>query len=122
MESVMSLTLAGVSKLLEAEVLCGKDLSVTIDNVGAADLMSDVLALSRSGLLLLTGLVNAQVIRTAIIADLIGVVFVRGKKPPESILALARESGIPVLSTSLTMFEAAGKLYLAIYGRVANDV
>ena len=68
--------------------------------VGAADLLSDVLATSKSGTLLLTGLVNTQVIRTAIVADLCGVVFVRGKKPGEEILSLARESKIPVLGNA----------------------
>jgi predicted transcriptional regulator len=68
-------------------------------------------------MLLLTGLMNPQVIRTAIVADLCGVVFVRGKRPGDSILSLAREAGIPVLGTSFTMFEAAGRLYEAIHGR-----
>jgi predicted transcriptional regulator len=108
------ITLAEVRDLLDAEVLMGDDLSIKVEAVGAADLLSDVLALSKTGTLLLTGLTNAQVIRTAIIADLCGVVFVRGKKPGDEILSLAREARIPVLGTSLKMFEAAGRLYKAI--------
>jgi predicted transcriptional regulator len=109
-----TLTLADVRDLLGAEVLNGGDLSIRIERVGAADLLSDVLATSKAGTLLLTGLVSTQVIRTAIVADLCGVVFVRGKKPGEEILTLARESKIPVLGTPLKMFEAAGRLYMAI--------
>ena len=109
-----SLTLAKVRDLLGAEVLNGDDLSIKVAAVGAADLLSDVLATSKTGTLLLTGLISTQVIRTAIVADLCGVVFVRGKKPGEEILSLARESGIPVLGTRLKMFEAAGRLYMAI--------
>ncbi len=112
-----AITLADVRDLLKAEVLCGGDLSQKVESAGAADLMSDVLALSKSGMLLLTGLVSAQVIRTAVVADLCGVVFVRGKKPGNEILALAGEARIPVLSTALTMFEAAGLLYGALFGR-----
>ncbi len=112
---VKSITLADVRDLLGAEVLNGGDLSIKIAAFGAADLLSDVLATSRTGTLLLTGLVSTQVIRTAIVADLCGVVFVRGKKPGEEILALARESRIPVLGTPLKMFEAAGRLYRAIH-------
>ncbi len=112
-----TVTLADIRDLLGAEVLCGNDLSVPIKSAGAADLMSDVLALSTSGMLLLTGLVSAQVIRTAVVADLCGVVFVRGKKPAESILSLAEEARIPVLRTPLTMFEAAGLVYGALSGR-----
>ena len=108
------ITLAEVRDLLGAEVLNGEDLSITPEAVGAADLLSDVLATSEPGTLLLTGLVSTQVIRTAIVADLCGVVFVRGKRPGEEILSLARESKIPVLGTPLKMFEAAGRLYMAI--------
>jgi predicted transcriptional regulator len=109
-----AITIADVRDLLEAEVLNGDDLSIRVEVIGAADLLSDVLATSKSGTLLLTGLVNAQVIRTAIVADLCGVVFVRGKKPGEDILSLAREAKVPVLTTPLKMFEAAGRLYMAI--------
>lgn len=111
------ITLAEVRDLLDAEVLNGDDLSIKVSAVGAADLLSDVLATSSTGTLLLTGLLNTQVIRTAIVADLCGVVFVRGKKPGDEILSLARESKIPVLGTSLKMFEAAGRLYMAISER-----
>jgi predicted transcriptional regulator len=112
--SLKSITLAEVRNILGAEVLNGDDLSIKVAAVGAADLLSDVLATSKSGTLLLTGLVSTQVIRTAIVADLCGVVFVRGKKPGDEILALAKESRIPVLATPLKMFEAAGRLYMAI--------
>jgi predicted transcriptional regulator len=108
------LTLAKVRDLLEAEILNGEDLSVEVAEIGAADLLSDVLHLSKTGSLLLTGLISAQVIRTAVVADLCGVVFVRGKKPGNEILALARESRIPVLGTKFKMFDAAGRLYMAI--------
>jgi predicted transcriptional regulator len=109
-----SITLAEVRDVLGAEVLNGDDLSIKATAVGSADLLSDVLATSKSGTLLLTGLVSMQVIRTAIVADLCGVVFVRGKKPGKEILSLARESKIPVLATPLKMFEASGRLYVAI--------
>jgi predicted transcriptional regulator len=111
--SLKSITLAEVRDLLDAEVLTGGDLSIQVTAIGAADLLSDVLATSKMGTLLLTGLVSTQVIRTAVVADLCGVVFVRGKKPGDEILALARESNIPVLATRLKMFEAAGRLYKA---------
>jgi predicted transcriptional regulator len=112
-----AITLTEICSLLSADVLCGDDLSgKKVQEVGAADLMSDVLALSKPGMLLLTGLVSIQVIRTAVVADLCGVVFVRGKKPTTDILGLAREAQIPVLSTTLTMFDAAGLLHRAIFG------
>ena len=114
MASPKSITLEEVRNLLDAEVLNGNDLSIKVEVVGAADLLSDVLATSMPGTLLLTGLVSMQVIRTAVVADLCGVVFVRGKKPGDEILALAREAGIPVLATRLKMFESSGRLYKAI--------
>jgi predicted transcriptional regulator len=114
MAGLKPMTIEDAREILGAEVLSGEDLSAKIMDVGAADLLSDVLALSKSGSLLLTGLISMQVIRTAVVADLCGVVFVRGKKPGAEILALAKESKIPVLGTPLTMFEAAGRLYRAI--------
>jgi predicted transcriptional regulator len=108
------LTMSGIQQLLDAQVLCGGDHALNVSDVGAADLMSDVLALSRPGMLLLTGLTNPQVIRTAVVADLCGVVFVRGRKPNAETLKLAREARLPILSTGLTMFEAAGRLYMAL--------
>jgi predicted transcriptional regulator len=111
------ITLSEVVRLLDARVLCGTDLAVQLSEVGAADMMSDVLALSRPGMLLLTGLVSMQVIRTAVVSDLCGVVFVRGKLPGKDILELARDSNIPVLNTAMTMFQAAGVLYEALSGR-----
>jgi predicted transcriptional regulator len=112
--TLKSMTIADVCNALNAVVLNGDDLSAKVSEVGAADLLSDVLAMSKTGALLLTGLVSTQVIRTAVVADLCGVVFVRGKNPGAEILALAKESKIPVLGTALTMFEAAGRLYIAL--------
>ena len=105
-----------VRDVLAAEVLCGDDgaLSAELQGAAAADLMSDVLALSQPGMLLLTGLVSVQVVRTAIVAELCGVVFVRGKMPTQEIIALAREARLPILRTEHTLFEAAGLLYGAL--------
>jgi predicted transcriptional regulator len=79
----------------------------------AADLMSDVLAYSRPDSLLLTGLVYPQVVRTAEMAGIRAIVFVRGKHPPAETINLADEVGIPLLSTRYTLYEACGRLYAA---------
>jgi hypothetical protein len=115
--SETGMTLADVRELLRAEVVWAEDLSVRVDSVGAADLMSDVLRLSGPGMLLLTGLASVQAIRTAAIADLIGVVFVRGKVPGAEVAALAREKGIPIMTSAVTLFEASGLLYSALHRR-----
>lgn len=77
----------------------------------ASDLMSDVLAFSRAGAVLLTGLVTIQTVQTAFIAEISAVVFVRGKHPADDVVALAREKQIPVLATPYSMYEACGILY-----------
>ena len=74
-------------------------------------MMSDVLAYVKDQAVLLTGLVNAQVIRTAQMMDMVCIVFVRNKKPTPDMIALAEESGIVVLTTEKRMYEACGKLY-----------
>ena len=77
----------------------------------AADLMSEVLAFSGHGALLLTGLTNVQSVHTAHVADLHAIVFVNGKRPEPEVLQLARARRIPLLSTPLTMYEACGRLH-----------
>lgn len=76
-----------------------------------ADLMSDVLAFTHSGTLLLTGLTNPQVVRTCEMAGIRAIVFVRGKTPPPETLDLAQSKGIPLLASRFTMFETCGLLY-----------
>lgn len=89
------------------------DLSKTVTGCGAADLMSDVLASLQPEAVLLTGLCNPQVIRTAQMADITAVVLVRGKNPPQETIALAQAENIPLISTPLAMYEACGILYKA---------
>lgn len=105
------LTLDDVCGVLDAETLVPGRPDAPVRAIGAADLMSDVLALGTAGMLLLTGLATTQAVRTAAVADLAGVVFVRNKPVREEVLALARESGVPLMRTRLTLFEAAGRLY-----------
>ena len=80
---------------------------------GAADLMSDVLAFGSEGMVLMTGLTNPQVVRTAEMAGINVVIFVRDKTPPPETLELAEDSGITLLITGYTMYEACGRLYKA---------
>jgi len=119
--STASLTLAEVRDLLEAEVCWAPDLTAHVSAVGAADLMSDVLAFGRPGMLLLTGLATPQAINTAVVADLAGVVFVRGKTPTEAMVVMGKQVGLPLLSTPYTMFEASGRLYAVLFGSDRTD-
>jgi predicted transcriptional regulator len=101
-----------IKEALKAELLCGEDsLDEEITFAGGSDLMSDVLAFGRPGILLLTGLTNSQSVRTANIIDASGIVYVRGKRPEKEGIELAREMGIPLLSTAYMMYEACGILY-----------
>jgi predicted transcriptional regulator len=101
-----------VKEVLGAEVLCGNELMDNeVSYAFGSDLMSDVLAFVKGKTLLLTGLTNQQVVRTAEMADLSAIVFVRGKKPGEDIVDLATEKNIVLLMTRDTMYTASGKLY-----------
>ena len=98
--------------ILEAEVLAGNDcLSKEIKMIYGSDLMSDVLTFVKSGSLLLTGLTNAQVVRTAEMAEIGAICFVNNKKPQEETIELANEKKIPLLATKLFMYECCGLLY-----------
>ncbi|MGN0573313.1 MAG: DRTGG domain-containing protein [Acutalibacteraceae bacterium] len=106
------MTIGTIKELLGAEVLCGDEsLEKDIHSACGSDMMSDVLAYVKDQAVLLTGLVNAQVIRTAEMMDMICIVFVRSKRPSADMLELASESGIAVLTTPKRMYEACGILY-----------
>ena len=73
--------------------------------------MSEVLAFCGHGALLVTGLTNVQSVHTAEVVDAQAILYVNGKRPDEQVLALARARGLPLLSTTLTMYEACGRLH-----------
>ena len=101
-----------IRDLLGAQVICCEDgLSRHVYSACGSDMMSDVLAYGQGQSLLLTGLLNQQVIRTAEMLDMRCIIFVRGKTPAEEVLTLAREKGIAVISTQRGMFTASGLLY-----------
>ena len=101
-----------IREILHADVVCGEDfLDDEVHSACGSDMMSDVLAYVKDQGVLLTGLVNSQVIRTAEMMDMVCIVFVRNKQPTEDMLELAKEAGIAVLATSKRMYEACGKLY-----------
>ncbi len=101
-----------VSEILEAKVLADEEsLNLEIKMVCGADLLSDVLAFTKSESLLLTGLTHPQVIRAAEIVEIKAVCFIRGKHPSDETIELAKKSNIPLLCTSLLMYESCGRLY-----------
>lgn len=106
------MTVRDIQTILKAVVLCGEDaLDAEVHTACGSDMMSDVLAFVKDQSVLLTGLVNSQVIRTAEMMDMVCVVFVRGKQPDEQIVKLAEDRGIVVMTTPYRMFAACGKLY-----------
>ena len=101
-----------IAELLNAEVLCGEShLDGEVHSACGCDMMSDVLAFVKEQAVLLTGLCNPQVVRTAEMMDMRCIVFVRGKMPPDEVVALADDSGIVVLATNERMYVACGVLY-----------
>lgn len=106
------MTLAEVRDILDAKVIVGLDLDQVHVEMGCgADLMSDVLAFSKTGALILTGLTNEHAVRTAEMADMAGICFVRGKTPTEAAVKLAASRGLPLLATRLPMFESCALLH-----------
>lgn len=102
-----------IVNLLDAEVSVGEDkLDMDVFSACGSDMMSDVLAFVKEQAVLLTGLVNNQVIRTCHMMDIKCVVFVRGKTPSEDIINLAAENGMVIICTKLRMYSACGILYL----------
>ena len=103
-----------IAQLLGAEVLCSEDhLDREVYSACGSDMMSDVLAYVKDQAVLITGLTNPQVIRTAEMMDMVCIVFVRNKRPTEEMLRLAQEHGMVVMATQMRMYEACGTLYAA---------
>ncbi len=101
-----------IKELLKAEVICGEEsLEREVYSACGSDMMSDVLAYVKDQAVLLTGLVNPQVLRTAEMMDMVCIVFVRSKCPTEEMVELARENGMVLMKTKKRMYEACGKLY-----------
>lgn len=101
-----------LQKLLDAKVLaCEECMNKDVYSAFGCDLMSDVLACVTDQAVLLTGLVNPQVIRTALMMDMVCIIFVRSKSPNEEMIELARENGIVMMSTEKTLYNACGILY-----------
>jgi len=112
-----------IKELLDAQVLCGEEyLDNEVYSACGSDMMSDVLAFVKDQAVLLTGLVNPQVIRTAEMMDMKCIVFVRSKKPTADMIALAKQTGIVLLASKLRMYEACGKLYAGgLTGGMENE-
>lgn len=109
-----------VKEILGAKILTGEDmLDTDVNSACGCDLMSDVLAFVKDQGLLLTGLMNPQVIRTAEMMDIKAIVFVRGKVPEECITNMARDRNIALLSTEKPLYIACGLLY---EGGMKNEV
>ncbi len=110
-----------IKDLLNADVICNEELlEKHVYSACGSDMMSDVLAYVKDQAVLLTGLVNSQVVRTAEMMDMVCIVFVRSKQPTPEMIALARESGIVLMTTERRMYEACGILYEG--GLVGNKV
>ncbi|MDR1687433.1 MAG: hypothetical protein LBS21_02325 [Clostridiales bacterium] len=106
------MTLARIREILDANVLaCERNMHHEVSSACGSDLMSDVLAFAKERVLLLTGLINPQVIRTAEMLDIKAIMFVRGKSPTPEMIALAEEKGMVLMNTGHPLYISSGLLY-----------
>lgn len=106
------MTIADVQRILNGTIICGDDQKAReIHSACGSDMMSDVLAFVKDQAVLLTGLCNPQVIRTAEMIDIYCIVFIRGKRPTPEMIEMAEERGIVLMATDHRMFNACGMLY-----------
>lgn len=114
LDSKDGFTLQQVCDLLDGKIVCGEEWAdQTVASACGCDLMSDVLAFTRPGSVLLTGLTNSQVVRTAEMLDLKAVVFVRSKRPDENTIAMARSMQLVLICSPYPLYESCGRLYAA---------
>jgi hypothetical protein len=106
------ITVRDIVAILDAEVLSGEDkLAEEVKSVGASDMISDMLALSKPGMIILTGYTYPQVIRTALVTDLLGLIVVRGKTIAPETIAYARANNFLLLRTRSYLYSSCGKIY-----------
>ncbi len=111
---VKQMKIGEICRILDAKVLCGQELMDTeVSSACGSDMMSDVLAFVKNHAILLTGLLNPQTVRTAMMMDMKCIIFVRGKTPDESMVSLAQDNGIVMMTTDFRMYTACGLLYNA---------
>ena len=102
-----------IQKILNAKVHCGQDkLDMEVFSAFGSDMMSDVLAFVKNQPVLLTGLLNLQTVRTAMMVDTKCIIFVRGKTPDQNTIDLGEQNGMILMSTDERMYSACGKLYM----------
>ncbi len=112
------MTIREMAERLDATVYAEPaQLDLDLEGAFGSDMMSDVLAFADDRNVLLTGLLNAQIVRTAHMLDMSCIIIVRGKKATDEIKTLAKENHIALLETKLTMYEASGRLYEGGLGR-----
>ena len=108
------MTVVEAVKILDGQFFCGQEKAdLEVSSACGADLMSDVMAFVKDKVILLTGLVNPQVIRTAELLDIRCIIFVRGKIPNREMIEMAEESDIILAGSKSPMFISCGKLYEA---------
>ncbi len=108
------ITLRRISEILGGEIVCGEEKADhKVSRACGCDLMSDVLAFTRPGSVLLTGLTNPQVIRTAEMLDLKAIVFVRNKRPDPNMISMAKSLGLVLILSPYPLYESCGLLYKA---------
>lgn len=104
--------LRDLAEVIDGTIVVGQDQpDVLIDRAFAADLLSDVLALTEEQTALVTGMTNPQVMRVAEILNVLAVILVRGKQPPPKLVEYAKQLQIPLVTTRRTMFETCGLMY-----------
>lgn len=109
--SADGLSLGEIGRILKAEVLSGEHLlDRRVVSMTSTELMSQVLAAGRPGTLLLTRLSNIQVVHTAEVAALGGVVFIHGARPPEAVIHRAKFMAVPTLLTAYSSEDACSLL------------
>lgn len=117
------MNLSDIRTILTANVLTkSSDLSLEVHSAFSSDMMSNVLAYAGSKSILLTGLYNPQVLRTAEMMGMACVIFIGGREPDQQIVGLAEDLGICVMMSRYSMFTTCGKLYNAgLHGGVPDE-
>ena len=106
------MTLEELKRQLSLEVRAAPDkLGVEVSGGYASDLISCVMAKAQPGNVWITLQSRPNVVTVANLLNLAGIIITEGMVPDATTVEKANKENIPILTTSLTTFTVAGKLF-----------
>ena len=106
------MNLAGLIERLDLTIHTGRDeLARAVGGGYAGDLLSDVIAHGRKDQVWVTIQIHPNIVAVAVLKELAAIIVANGREPAAEMVDRARKERVPILGSTLTAFEIAGRLH-----------